>query len=269
MTWTVTSFSRRFKLLLALPLALGVWISGGCGNDDNGPAKGNTPPTTTTFTGVFANPNENGSFDATIQSTNLAAPVPGRLTLTTRPQRSAATSVSASGTLTPIGGSAIPVTGTYDDAADSLHLSGGGYFLEGEYDTSGTFQSISGAYTGPNGPGFFGCVTGVSNPTAYCGTFASSSTSLAGNWDIVIAGGDVGGVAFPATGDPFAFEGTIETTGTMRAITGGNGQAGVYLLTVTGTLDTSSNTVSGSWTYDDLVTPSSSDAGTWSGSPCP
>jgi len=43
---------------------------------------------------------------------------------------------------------------------------------------------------------------------------------------------------------------------------------GVYTLTVTGTLNTSTNVVSGTWTYDDLV-GTSDDNGTWTGQLCP
>lgn len=267
MALRVTRYSRRFELLLVLSLTLVVWASGGCGNDDEKPPTGGGPPTTTTFTGVFGNSSENGSLSITIQSTSLAAPRPTRLILAPHP-RPAAASVVATGTLKPVGGSATSVSGTYDQEVDSLYLSGAGYTMTGEFDTSGTFQSINGPYDGPNGQGFFGCVTGLTNPMTYCGTFASGSTSNAGNWDILVGGSLVGGIAFPAGSEPFAFEGTIETTGTMRAITAGNSDPGVYTLTVTGTLNTTTNTVSGTWTYNDLVAPST-DSGTWSGPACP
>jgi hypothetical protein len=266
MTPRLKSHPSRFTLLLALPLALGILAFGGCSDDDeNPPSGGGTPPTTTSFKGVFANSTENGSLSVTVQSTSLASPHPGRLLLATRPQRSGAAVVSATGTLKPIGGSQASVSGSYDPDQDTLYLAGAGYTMQGQYDSSGTFQSISGMYSGPNGQGFFGCVTGSTTPATYCGTFTGGST---GNWDILIAGDKVGGIAFPATGEPSAFEGTIETTGTMRAITAGNSDPGVSTLTVTGTWNTTTNTVSGSWTFEDLVTPSTI-SGTWSGSPCP
>ena len=266
MTPRLTSYSSRFTLLLALPLALGILAFGGCSDDDeNPPSGGGTPPTTTTFKGVFGNSTENGSLSVTVQSTSLASPRPGRLLLATRPHPSGAAVVSATGTLKPIGGSQASVSGSYDSDQDTLYLAGAGYTMQGEYDTTSTFKSINGMYSGPNGQGFFGCVTGVTNPVLYCGTFTGGST---GYWDILIAGDQVGGIAFPASGEPFTFEGSIATTGTMRAITAGSSEPGVYTLTVTGTWNTTTNTVSGSWTYEDLVTPSTT-SGTWSGSPCP
>ncbi|HKQ20117.1 MAG TPA: hypothetical protein VJW75_10265 [Candidatus Eisenbacteria bacterium] len=89
-----------------------------------------------------------------------------------------------------------------------------------------------------------------------------------GNPPHLIVGGELAGIAFPDSGEPLSFEGTVETTGTMRSISGGDENPGVDRLTVTGTLNTTTNTVSGTWTYEDLVTPST-DSGTWSGSPCP
>ncbi len=263
---------RAHRRSLLIAFALGTGLLAGCGDDDSkstGPEGGLAPATT--FTGVFANGTENGSLSVTINSTSLAGPLHSRLWVPTGPARLAPlASITASGTIKPIGGSAVMLTGTYDDAADTLNLTNvsSGYSFAGAYDTTGSFDALIGQYDGPNGAGFFGCVTGVVTPTSYCGTFDSDVTSTAGNWDLLIAGGEVGGIAFPTSGEPFAFEGTIQTTGTMRAITAGNTDPGVSQLTIDGTLDTTTNTVSGTWTLEDLVTPST-DSGTWSGSLCP
>lgn len=266
---TIPSF-RRNEWMLVLTLAFCVWVSGGCSDDDddNPMDPGGGGPTSTTFTGVMANGTENGSITVTVNSTSLASPFSAHVTAGSGGRLAAGAQVGASGVFRPIGGSAVSLSGTYDDQADTLNLSGGGYSLSGEYDTTGMFHAMIGQYDGPNGPGFFGSVTGVTAPMTFCGTFDSDVTSTMGNWDLLVTGGEIAGIAFPVAGEPFGFEGTIETTGTQRAITGGDSDPGVYTLTVTGTLDTTTNTVSGTWTFEDHVAPST-DSGTWSGSPCP
>lgn len=266
-------YGRYFGSFARVAVVAAAGILAGCGDDETKPPpSGGGGPTATTFTGVFANGTENGSLSITINTANLASPLPGhRRVATARALLGPSATVTASGTLKPIGGGTIALTGTYDDQADTLHLGGplsAPYSFSGVYDTTGTFNSMIGQYDGPNGAGFFGSLTGLSIYGAYCGTFASGTTATGGNWDILVAGGEVGGIAFPTSGEPFAFEGTIETTGTMRSITAGSDDPGVFTLTITGTLNTTTNTVSGNWTYDDLVTPST-DSGTWSGPLCP
>jgi hypothetical protein len=211
----------------------------------------------------------------TIQSTSLAPPFGDYLVgAAGRDPITPLHEVTATGTLNPIGGEPIDLTGTYDDETDSLALANPteGYTFTGVFDTTGSFDAIVGEYDGPDGAGFFGCLAGTSVPTEiYCGTFASKKPGTEGTWDILITGNQVAGIAFPnalSEGDPFAFEGTIETTGTMRDLTAGNEEPGVYTLTITGTLNTKTNTIEGTWTYNDLKAPLS-ESGNWSGSPCP
>lgn len=274
MAWSIGLPFRSHRSSLLLAFALGTGLLAGCGSDDDnnggGGPGGGGGPTATTFTGVFANDTENGSLSVTINSTSLAAPFRSRLGVLTRPPLARPADIPATGVLKPIGGSSVTLTGSYNDQSDSLHLANlaAGYAFAGIYDTTGSFSAVIGQYVGPNGIGFFGAVTGSAIPTAFCGTFDSDVTATGGNWDLVIAGGEVGGIAFPTGAEPFAFEGTIETSGTMRDITAGSDDPGVYQLTVTGTLDMTTNTVSGTWTYEDLITPAT-DSGTWSGSPCP
>jgi hypothetical protein len=261
---------RRSRSLVRIALVLAAASLAGCGDDDEGgtPPPGGGGPTSSTFTGIFANATENGSLSITVNSTNLASPF--RTRLASRAPLAPFADVTASGVLKPIGESPINLSGTYDDQSDSLELANviAGYTFTGVYDTTGTYHAILGEYIGPNGVGFFGCVTGAAAPGLYCGTFDSDVTATGGNWDLLITGDEVAGIAFPAGAEPFGFEGTIETTGTMRDITAGDSDPGVYTLTVTGTLDTTTNTVTGAWTYEDHITPST-DNGTWSGSACP
>ncbi len=261
----------RASMIALLAVAVGAVLWSGCGDDDN---NGNPPgnPSSTSFTGFFANGTENGSMNVTVNSVNLSARRPVAFPGAAGPlaPRGSSGTVTASGTLRLLAGGTVSLSGTYNDVSDTLNLAnvGAGYAFAGEYDTSGTFTTINGQYTGPNGPGFFGVVTGLTGTTTFCGSYVSGSTAAHGNWDILVAGGLVGGVAIPTAGEPFAFEGTIETTGTTRDIFAGFSDPGVSTLTVTGTLDTTTNTITGSWTYDDLVTPAT-DSGTWSGSLCP
>jgi len=270
MAWTSNDPRRRYGAILTLLVALGVVFWSGCGSDDDNPPGGGGA-TSTTFTGVFANGTENGSIRATLATTTLApkSPSPLRSILAVHPSSKAV--VAATGTLRLVGGGTVNLTGSYNDVSDSLNLSGAGYAFGGEYDTSGTFNSINGQYTGPNGAGFFGMVTGTAAvASTYCGAFASTTGSgLVGNWDILIAGSQVGGIGIPTAGTPIAFEGTIQTSGAMRTLVAGATDAGVFNLSVTGTLNTTNNTISGTWTYDDLTVSNSDDTGTWSGSLCP
>jgi len=259
-----------------LAFALGAGLLGGCGDDDNdsngngGGGGGGGGPTSTSFAGFFSSGSENGSLTVTINSTSLAAPFGHRSSAAWRNPLAPVAVITASGTMKPIGGSAISLTGSYNDQTDSLGLSNttAGYTLAGAYDTTGSFDVVIGQYDGPSGTGFFAGVQGATTQNTYCGTFDSNTTATTGSWDILITGGKVGGIAFPTSGEPFAFDGTIETTGAMRNITAGDSDPGVFTLTVTGTLDTTTNTVSGTWTYDDLITPTT-DSGNWSGSLCP
>jgi hypothetical protein len=273
MSLTSNDPRRRTSALLTLIVALGVVLWSGCGSDDD-----NTPPgggaTSTTFKGIFSNGTENGSINATLATTTLAPKPPARQAsplrsiLASNPSSKAV--VAASGTLRLVGGGTVNLTGSYNDVSDSLNLSGSGYAFGGERDTTGAFNSINGQYTGPNGDGFFGMVTATAAAAStYCGGFASGSSGLTGTWDILIAGAQVGGVGFPTAGTPLAFEGTIQTSGTMRTLTAGTTDAGVFTLTVTGTLNTTNNTISGTWTYDDLTVSNTDDSGSWSGILCP
>ena len=148
--------SPKFRVVLFLTVALGTLIWTGCSEDD----KSSPPPggaTSSSFTGVFSNGTENGSMSVTIASTTLAPKRPVR-SIVSPASRSPRAVVTAIGTLKKVGGGTVALTGTYNDVSDSLNLAnaGAGYTFGGEYDTTGTFDAISGGYTGPGGSGFFG-----------------------------------------------------------------------------------------------------------------
>jgi len=268
--WTKNRHLWTATLTLSLVVGMALW--NGCSDDDEGENPGGGGSNNTSFVGVFSNGDENGSMNVTVNTTALAPKspfAPLRPASFSRANHAAEAVVTASGVLRIVGGGTVNLTGTYNNVSDSLALNGGGYAFTGEHDTTGVYDSMTGQYTGPNGPGFFAALTGLTGASSYCGTFATSgSTGLTGSWDFISANGQIRGAGFPISGDPIGFEGTIATTGTSRAINAGAGQPGVYTLTVTGTLNTSTNVVSGTWTYDDLV-GTSDDTGTWTGQLCP
>jgi hypothetical protein len=150
---------------------------------------------------------------------------------------------------------------------DSLFVSGGGYFFAAEYDSSDTPPSLSGTYTGPNGPGFFGSLdqsTFGGTIEIYNGTFQSESTNVSGSFDVARYDTLAGGLAFAeGTTLVLGMDGTVSGTGTMRTVTL-SGSDGNFTLDATGTLDTAAHTVGGAWhAFDGDI--NKGDDGTWSG----
>ena len=245
-------------LLIAAIIALAAFA--GCGNDDNpaAPGGGTPAPTTTTFSGVMIGTgSENGTITVTVATTSLAGGLAGA-------------PVTASGTVNPTGSATVPLTGTYDAATDSLHLSGGGYTLEGEYDdnpSGDAFKSIAGGYTGPNGNGFFAAVLqGAAQVRLFVGTFENQTTTISGKWDMVVADTLAGCIAFPDGGtidDVVPMVGRAGNTGTSRAITLAGG-SGTLTVTASGTWNTTTDSVSGTWNSNDTSGPTT-DTGTWAG----
>jgi hypothetical protein len=229
----------------------------GCGDDNNdNPTNPGGGATSTSFTGTFVNGSEGGLMTVTVNTTTLARAL------------RAATAVTASGVITPDGGSPISLTGTYDSATDSLYLNGGGYAFGGQYDGSGAIAGIAGLYTGPNGAGQFGCATGSSASIGvYCGTYQNQAVTETGNWNLVTSGSYIVGLAVPS-GQTFGLglEGTLTGTGTTRTITVGSDDGNGGLLTATGTLNTTTHAMSGTWHTTQDAAPV--DSGSWSGNLC-
>jgi len=253
---------RRPRWATVLLLILAVGAIAGCSDDDKptGPGGG---ATTSGFTGLFVTGAASGKLTLTINGVNLA----GRFH-PLRASRAGAHEITASATITPTGGSAINLFGIYSDENDSLHIAGGNYVLIGHYDNSESPPSITGSVSSPGGDGIFGCFLGNSSEIKiYTGTYASTAGSATGSWNMVSRDTSLVGIAFPTGGTPnelITFDGTIERTGTTRAITIVGGEPGVFALTGTGTFDTATGEVSGTWVLnnvDDLL----DDSGTWDG----
>ena len=253
---------RSFHILLIL--LAGVIV--GCSDDNKSTGPDGGGPTSG-FTGLFVTGSASGKMVLTISSATLA----GRI----RPLRAASVGahrVDASATITPTGGSSINLIGFYSDEEESLYVAGPNYTLIGHYDDSETPPSFTGSVTSTGGDGIFGCfLGGTTTVKIYCGTYESTSGPAAGSWNMVSIDTSLVGVAFPAGGsasDLITFDGTIERTGTTRAIAFTGGDPGVLDLTGTGTYDTVTTDVSGGWVLDD-VTDVNDDGGTWMGKLCP
>ncbi|MFN0156433.1 MAG: hypothetical protein ACKVRP_00005 [Bacteroidota bacterium] len=212
------------KSLLAF-LVLGLAIAG-CKDDE-----GTTDPPTNqpvTYVGTIANGTESGSISMTVapsKSTGINSGVTGTLTI-----------VSPSDTT-------ITLTGTF--TTDTLAVTGGAYAFDGTL----AGGSISGDYTGPNGPGQFSAQPSTNNSvTVYAGTYTSSTISgNFGTFNIVINGTVITGFSVDSgSGESTTLTGTL--TGNNISILGG-----LAVGTLAGT------TVSG--TYNN----GSGDQGTWSG----
>jgi hypothetical protein len=253
---------------LGVVAALGLLAFAGCSDDETSPTTPNNPggSNSITMTGAAVSGTANSALTVVINSATLAAPLRTRLAYKTV--------VTASGTLTPVGGSPVALSGTYDTDTDALMLTGSGYDLVGQADTTGSNDAILGGWDGPGGPGLFGCAQGTSSSpvTTICGTYMSdTSTEPDGNFDILITGSECAGIAFPADGSPFqTFEGTVgDGTGTSKTLEL-VGTEGTYTLNVGGTWDTATNDVSGWWGLYDTSTdpPTLLDSGTFEGGSC-
>jgi hypothetical protein len=148
-------------------------------------------------------------------------------------------------------------------------MSGGGYTFAGEFEDSPELPAIVGEFTGPNS-GLWAVAKGSVAGTAYCGSWSSSIGSAMGTWNIVTFGDVLGGVAYGAGAEPFAFLGSLSGTGVTRTIAGSDGDPLTYEVTVDGTLNTATGEMSGTWNYDAHdIEFGTDDNGTWDGAVCP
>lgn len=256
-----TSRPRRVLLGLFLAIALGMLAWAGCSDDNPTSPGGGTPTPTTSMSGAFVSGTANGPMSVSISSASLASRLHGG--------RVSTTVVTATGSIKPIGGGTISLTGSYNTDTDTLGLSGSGYVFTGQADTTGGVDVITGSWTGPGGPGVFGCGEGTaSNPVgAYCGSYENDAGTDTGNFDFLAIGDEFSGIVFPSDGsEPSVFEGAISGTGTVRNIDG-LGQVGDLELIVTGTLNTTTGAVAGTWETRD-VNLIVVDFGTWMGARC-
>jgi hypothetical protein len=158
------------------------------------------------------------------------------------------TAGAANGTLTPSGGVAVTLGGTYNSGSGAVSVSGGGHTLTGTI-TSGR---LDGTYTGPSGQtGRFGTQKGASpsDVVLYCGTYDGDSQGV---WNLSKAGNALVGAYADDNGSSAALTGTVSGSNLSITFSGG---------TASGTV-TGASTIGGTWT-------AGANSGTWVGStPC-
>ena len=162
------------------------------------------------------------------------------------------------------------LSGFYNPETDSLNLVGLPIqTLAGKYDEAAAVPGMYGRCRLQVGSGLFGCVVGDANTVkVLCGSFENEGQTASGQWNLIVKGSGVVGMAMSNDGQEIRFEGMATGTGTTRSITlsGSDDQGGT--LTATGTLDVTTYTVSnGAWSIEVDSTPG--DSGTWGGELCP
>lgn len=238
------------RILVTITVAsLGLVGLAGCGsgNKQTNPNPGGGG--TTTFTGTVTGAGVNGKLTVTINATALKT-------------SGARAAVTATGTYTPAGGSAISLTvGGYDTESNQLVVSqnggAGGWNFGGEL--VGT--RINGQVAGPGGEtGYFTLVEDTgSEVIVLIGSYTSNTMGgPTGSFNVSIDGGEVHGTALPDGLDsPIPLDGTfVSGTGAISIV---NPAAPGGPPLATGTYNASTGEASGN--YDD----GKGDTGTWSG----
>lgn len=239
-------------------------VFAGCGDDDPAKPKPADPPSNS-FTGYMSDGTQSGKIVVTVSGTALAG----------RPRSIGRAVLGAPGhggtavATCTFGGDTITVSGTYDDEADSLHMTGSGYAFIGRQfpDIHGT-PILMGDFTGPSGDGHWMSNGEIPAPRVYCGRWRSSVAPDSGTFNFVAGDTAFFGVAVSYTGNV--------ATGYFGSISGPGPVVNLYalvddifgLVTVEGTLDLNTGQTSGTYaTTDPYYSPL--DNGTWSGELCP
>lgn len=149
-------------------------LAAGCKKDD--PVSPPTIPTSTTYVGTFEGTGETGSIALTQTTGKISDP--------------SVASGGISGLLNLFGGGTITLSGTLTN--NTFVISGGGYTFTGTISGG----SITGTYTGPNGPGGFSAQIPVAGTTSevYIGTYTSLAGQGSGRLNTVISGTSMWGV---------------------------------------------------------------------------
>ncbi len=231
----VGSSSRRLGWLI---LALAAAGTGACSDGGGGSGSGGN---TTSFLGIISTDDgqKSGELSITIQSGSLLVEAPTAASLST---------FTATGSH-KLAGTAVALSGNYDDQTGDLTLTGGGYTLAGSFDG---VDRLEGAFSGPGLSGTFVTAKRQSGTAVYCGTFTGDDT---GSFSFTVSGTKVLGTAVPTSGGaPIPLDGVRTGTGITIYL------PGTSLVLASGTISGSS--VSGTW--DDQQ----GSTGTWSGSAC-
>jgi hypothetical protein len=218
-------------------------VLAGCKDENNPTAAGGG---STSYTGIMAGGGVSGSISINI-------PTPKRAYSSVSEEGD---TLEITGTLKLNGGATIALSGYYVVLTDELYLAGGGYYFFGFVDEG----NVSGTFNSPGGSGVFSAEEGGSSSVkTYCGTFQDNSPGIqSGYFNMIINGTSVIVIVSPSDGGGASYigEGTL-TNGTIIAIYDPETPG---FPVATGTLNTSNNTVSGTYIGDP--------GGTWSGAPC-
>ncbi len=223
-------------------LAVSAVLLGGCKDDSTPTAPG---AGSTTYTGVMAGGGVSGSISINIPTPKRAYPSVAE----------EGDTVAITGTLKINGGATITLTGYHIYLTDEIYLSGGGYSFFGFLDEG----NISGTFNSPGGSGVFSAEAGGSGTVkTYCGTYQDNPPGTeSGYFNMLINGTEIVVIVSPSSGEgTYWAQGTL-TNGTEIAIYDPENPG---FPVATGTLNTSNNTVSGTY----IGVP----GGTWSGAPC-
>ena len=268
----VPSFPRPrndIRAIVAALLVAAILAFFGCSNNDNkNPvAPGGGTPTTTLFTGFVTDGVQSGKVIVVVNSPGLAP----RLRAGSLHQAL----VSATGTV-KIGSATTNLTGYYGNndltGVDSLWLDGGGWSLRGGYGADGGQSGIIGAASGPNGPGFF--VTGNFDGlpiSVYTGKYFNQAMTDSGTWNMATYADTVFIVAYTQGRDPILLDGELNGAAPLRGLDAfGGADDSSYDIRATGTLNTTTGAVGGTWIYTaKLPIAGTSDNGDWNGALVP
>jgi hypothetical protein len=213
-------------------------------SDSSGGGGGGGGGSTSQFLGIMSTDDglQSGEISITLQtgSPDVEAPTAVK----------AFASVSASGTH-KLGGTAVNMTGTYDDQTKGLTLTGGGYTVAGFFDG---VDRLTGGFSGPGNSGIFVTTEKGNATVAYCGTFTGGDD---GTFSFVVNNQNkVVGTAYTTSGSaPIPLDGTKSGSSITIYAPGST-----TVVLASGTI--SGNSASGTW--DDHQ----GNTGTWTGSVC-
>ncbi|GEM_PF-6286193 len=165
-----------------------------CKKDEN-PVNTGGGGNPTTYLGTFAGASESGSITLTIAGSTIISKATG--------------SVAVAGSLKPVGGAAVSLTGTFNTGTNALAVSGGA--AGSTYTLAGTLSggALSGSYTGPNGNGQFRMESSANNAVkVFVGTYTSQAGNSPGYFNLVQDSTSLSGLAVSVTGtntDLFGF----------------------------------------------------------------
>jgi hypothetical protein len=232
----------RLKMFFVC-LAILALVTGGCKDDSNPAAAGGG---STTFTGIMAGTGVSGSISITI-------PTPKRAYPSTAAEGD---TLVVTGVLKINGGATISLTGFLVVETGELSLTGGGYTFDGFLDMG----SVTGTFTYSGGTGYFSAEQGSSSTVkTYCGSYQDNAPGTeSGTFNMIINGTSIVVIVFPDGSGGNSFVGEGELIGGTQIVIYNPEVPSVPA--ATGTLNTATNTISGTYLGDP--------GGTWSGSAC-